>query len=232
MRRNNSAEEKKKAGLSGSAYLIGITGGVGAGKSAVLSEIKACFPVFLIEADETGRELMEPGKPVFSALLAHYGEEILLSDGTIDRRKLSDIGMKDEESQKILNGLEHPIIKDEILRRIREIEDGGKDALGKKTERPVILLEAALLVEGNLSELCDEVWYIFAPKAVRLKRLRESRGYSREKALSIMARQLSYREFRAHSDYVIHNGSDFTITQADIHRRMKEIFTSLCDSEV
>ena len=124
------------------------------------------------------------------------------------------------------------IIKDEILRRIREIEDGGKDALGKKTERPVILLEAALLVEGNLSELCDEVWYIFAPKAVRLKRLRESRGYSREKALSIMARQLSYREFRAHSDYVIHNGSDFTITQADIHRRMKEIFTSLCDSEV
>ncbi len=224
MRRNNSAEEKIKAGLSGQSFLLGITGGVGAGKSRVLSTIKADFPVFLIEADEVGRELMEPGKAVFSALVAHYGEEILLPDGTIDRKKLSDIGMKDEESQKTLNALEHPIIREEILRKIREIE--------KTHEKPVVLLEAALLVEGHLAELCDEVWYIFAPKEERIRRLMKSRGYSRKKALSIMARQLSYREFRAHSDYMIRNGSDFTITQAEIDRRMKEIYASLCDSEV
>ena len=225
MRQNNAEEEKKKAGLSGKAFLIGITGGVGAGKSRVLGEIKARFPVHLILADEVGRELMEPGKPVFSALRAHYGEEILLPQGTIDRRKLSDIGMKDEESQRVLNELEHPIIRKEILRQIRGIEE-------RSESRPVILLEAALLVEGHLAELCDEVWYIFAPKEERIRRLMKSRGYSRKKALSIMARQLTYREFRAHSDYLIHNGSDFSITQAEIDRRMKEIYASLCDSEV
>ncbi len=260
MRRNNSAEEKIKAGLSGQSFLLGITGGVGAGKSRVLSTIKADFPVFLIEADEVGRELMEPGKAVFSALVAHYGEEILLPDGMIDRRKLAEIGLRDEESQRVLNELEHPVIKDEILRRIQRIEeeypgktaaasvrkspdenpetglfsDGGSEESGcffVRPRKPVILLEAALLVEGGLSDLCDEVWYIFAPKEERIRRLMKSRGYSRKKALSVMARQLTYREFRTHSDYLIHNGSDFTITQAEIHRRMKEIFTYLCDSE-
>ena len=218
------------------SMVIGITGGIGAGKSTVLSEINALFPVFLIEADEVGRELMEPGKSVFSALVAHYGDEILQEDGQIDRAKLTTIGMKDEESQKTLNAIEHPIIRAEILQRIKDIEQSfpalPADRKLPGQRFPVILLEAALLEEGGLTEVCDEVWFISAPKAVRIKRLQKSRGYTKAKAESIIARQLSYREFLKHSDHVIHNGSDPGKTRAEVSRRMKEIFSLICDSEV
>ena len=227
-------QSKKKAHLrsqrpdAGKSILIGITGGIGAGKSTVLSEIQAFFPVYLIAADEVGRELMEPGKSVFSALTAHYGSEILQEDGTINRAKLSEIGMKDEESQKILNAIEHPIIKDEILKRIAGITEVSQE----NGTKPVILLEAALLVEGGLDTVCDEVWFISAPKEIRVERLIESRGYSRKKALQIIARQLPYRTFLENCDHVIRNGADLSKTQAAVRRRMKEITASLCDSEV
>ena len=97
---------------------------------------------------------------------------------------------------------------------------------------PVILLEAALLIEGKLDEICDEVWFVSAPKPVQIRRLMENRGYSRKKAESIIARQLSYRDFLRHSDHVIHNGSDFSKTTAEIDRLMKGIYATICDSEV
>ncbi len=238
MRRNKDRSPLSQDGSAekcrrnyGNSCVVGITGGVGAGKSTVLSDIKARFPVFLIEADEVGRELMEPGKSVFSALVAHYGKTILSGDGSIDRAKLAEIGLKDEESQRTLNAIEHPLIRDEILKRIAEIE-----ALSKKdtdhVRVPVILLEAALLIEGGLTAICDEVWFVSAPKKIRIERLKKSRGYTDQKAGQIIARQLSYREFLKNADHVIHNGSDFSKTRAEIDRRMKEIYASLCDSEV
>ena len=225
MRPSKKKKQADRPRNSDKSFLIGITGGIGAGKSTVLDAIKARFPVFLIEADETGRKLMEPGKSVFLALVRHYGPQILREDGTIDRVKLTEIGMKDEESQKELNEVEHPIIKEEILEEIRRIEESC-DTM------PVILLEAALLIEGKLDEICDEVWFVSAPKPVRIRRLMENRGYSRKKAESIIARQLSYREFLRHADRVIHNGSDFSKTTAEIDRLMKGIYATICDSEV
>lgn len=206
MRQNNGKEDRfpdKK--------VIGITGGVGAGKSSVLTHILTHFDVSVLMADNVGAELMEPGKSVFIALIQAYGKEILKDNGEIDKKKLARIAFQDEESQKKINAVEHPLIKEEIERRIKE------------DPKKVIFLEAALLYEGGLVPSCDEVWYITANRRTRLKRLQKDRGYSLQKCRSIMKRQLSPREFKHFSDVVIKNNGKFERTAEKIDREMERI---------
>ena len=177
-------------------YVIGVTGGVGAGKSTVVKYISAFYRVEVIMADETGRELMKPGKRLFSALTEAYGEEILDESGRIDTKKLSEIAFKDEESQEKINAIEHPVIREEIIDEI------------KNSRYDVVFLEAALLIEGGLKEICDEIWLITATEETRIERLMKSRGYTEEKCRTLMALQMSDKEFKKHCTLVIHNNKD------------------------
>ncbi len=189
--------------------VIGITGGVGAGKSRVLDHLKKKYGCALLIADDIGRELMAPGKSVYQALVAHYGQEILLEDGRVDKKKLSALAFENDETQRELNAVEHPVIREEIEKRI------------EASDARVILLEAALLLEGGLKPLCSEVWYIYAPEKVRLRRLMKSRGYTEEKGRDMIARQKSDAEFRAGADRVVNNFGPFFLTKIRLCRLMR-----------
>ena len=182
-------------------YIIGILGGVGSGKSTVLNYITSHYQAEAIYADEVGRELMRPGKSVYYALLEVYGDALLSADGTIDKEKLSAIVYESETSQKEVNGIEHPLIKSEIESRILN------------ARARVIFLEAALLIEGGLKEICDEIWMITADREIRIRRLMENRQYSRKRCEAIMALQMDEQTMKKHAQIRIDNGNDFSETQ-------------------
>ncbi len=99
--------------------VIGVTGGIGAGKSSVLSYLKRHTMSRVIQADTVGRELMEPGRSVYQALVSAYGDKILKEDGAIDKQALAKIGFSSKEAQLKLNALEHGLIREEIIKRIK-----------------------------------------------------------------------------------------------------------------
>lgn len=191
--------------------VIGITGGVGAGKSTVLDYIRQHYDTEIIYADEVGRALMEPGESVYEALVSYYGDEILNEDGTIDRPALAALGLKNEESQQVLNGIEHPLIRDEILRQI------------ESSEKNIVFLEAALLKEGGLTEICSEVWVVKADTEIRIRRLMENRGYTEETCRMIIERQLSEEEFEGIADVILLNNGKPGKVWLQTDREMKRI---------
>lgn len=186
--------------------VIGITGGVGAGKSAVLAHLRE-RGAFVIEADAVARELMGPGSGILREIADSFGEDVLLPDGSLDRAKLSDIVFSDRGKLKLLNSLTHPAVKREIKKR----------AEAARRERPVFV-EAALLIEDHYEEICDRFWYVYAPDEVRRARLKASRGYSDEKISAILKNQLGDKEFRSHCAAVIDNGGARRETEEQIDR--------------
>ena len=183
---------------------IGITGGVGSGKSSVLDYIKNHYSAYVILADEVGHQLMEPGGATYDRLIEVYGNGILMEDGTIDKKKLAEIAFKNSASIQKINGLTHPLIE------MEKIEKSGKYEF--------LFLETAILEESGMSDECDWVWYIHAPDEVRIERLMASRGYSRQRCKAIMKQQMEEEKFYKIADYVIENGGDFEETKAQIHR--------------
>lgn len=186
---------------------IGITGGVGAGKSAVLKYLEEKYKAYIIVADELAKQLEEPGEKVYDALKQGFGEGIIAQDGSLDKKAFSNLIFSDEEALKKANAIIHPAVKGEILKRISEKEAEGCS---------LFVVEAALLIEEGYDNILDELWYIYADEAVRFKRLEENRGYTREKSLSIMRRQKSDIEFRKYCKRIIDNSEDITETQAQI----------------
>lgn len=210
----------KRNNLSRPLPVIGITGGVGAGKSVVLSMLREHFHAEIIQADLVARELMEPGRASYRQVAAHFGKEILAEDGTIDRTALASLVFCNPQLLEELNGLTHPEVKKEITRRIEEIQKRGTASC--------IALEAALLIEGGYEAMLDSLWYIYADKETRLRRLEENRGYSREKSHSIMEQQLGEEEFRTHCDVVIDNSHDREMLYRQLKTTMQDKFGVFC----
>lgn len=188
--------------------LIGVTGGVGAGKSTVLNILKEKYKAHLIFSDDVAKELMEPGGVSYEGVVRAFGEEILEESGKIDRAKLASIVYGDPEKLALLNSLTHPNVRDEILARVDGFYEEDPEAL--------VVLEAALLIEAGYESLLDHLWAVLADREVRIRRLMRDRGYSREKAESIMDSQLSDEAFRAHADYVIDNSGTLEETEKQV----------------
>ncbi len=186
---------------------IGITGGVGAGKSAVLKHIEENYPVRLLVADEAVHRLEEPGQTCFERLVEEFGEKILTKDGYLDKKVFAGIIFSDEEALKKANGILHPAVR-EYIRKEMLIEE--------ERNTPCFVLEAALLIEERYDLLLDELWYVYASEETRILRLMENRGYSREKCLRIMAAQSSEENFRAHCDETIDNDGSVLLMKAQV----------------
>ncbi len=189
-------------------HTIGITGGVGAGKSTILNYLKEQYHAYLIVADELAKELELPGHPCYDKLVEAFGTDILDAEGFIDKKAFAGVIFSDPESLRIANSIIHPEVKEEILKRLHEQEEAGTE---------LFVLEAALLIEEKYDEILDELWYIYTDDAVRSERLKESRGYTDEKIRSIMQQQLSDEEFRRHCKVVIDNSKrpEDTFVQID-----------------
>ena len=188
--------------------VIGVTGGVGSGKSVILSFLEEAYGAKVILADLVAHDLMEPGAKSYKQIVETFGTGILQEDGWIDRQKLGSIVFSDEKELLKLNAITHPNVKEEIKRRIQKIKEEGI--------APMIVLEAALLIEGGYEDVYDELWYVYVEKEVRYERLKEGRGYTREKTDSIMETQLSEEEFRKHADVIIDNSHEIAQTKEQI----------------
>ena len=193
---------------------IGITGGVGAGKSQVLTYIEANYNCKVIRADEVAHLLEEPGHKCYERIVAFLGTDILQEDKTIDKRKMAAAIFTDEKKLIAINEILHPEVKTYILEQIQQESE--------KQEIDFLFVEAALLIEEHYDEILDEIWYIHADAEVRSKRLMESRQYSAEKIADIMGKQLSEEEFRKHCSVVIVNNGDLTVTYKQIDAIMGE----------
>ncbi|MBQ9156361.1 MAG: dephospho-CoA kinase [Eubacterium sp.] len=188
--------------------VLGITGGVGSGKSEVMNMLHDEFGGALILADLVGHDLMQPGEISYEQILARFGRQILDEKGNIDRKSLGAVVFADPEALKDLNQITHPNIHAEIVRRIEAFRQEG--------QVPFIALEAALLIEGGYEDILDQLWYVHVSEENRIKRLMEGRGYTREKSLSIMRQQLSEEEFFRHADVIIDNNGSLDETRESV----------------
>lgn len=193
---------------------IGVTGGVGAGKSQILFFLEENYNCKVIRADEVAHLLEEPGHECYDKIVAVLGSGVLLEDGLIDKKKMAAIIFQDKEKLASINAIIHPEVKKYIIHQIEtEAKVGNIDFL---------FVEAALLIEEHYDEILDEMWYIHTDVEVRSMRLAQSRQYSAEKIADIMRGQLSEEEFRKHCDVVIINNGDLEETYKQIKEKMGE----------
>lgn len=177
--------------------VLGITGGVGCGKSTLLSMLEMKKGAKVILADNLGHEVMEPGTECYEQIVTLLGSSILDETGHIKREKMAQIIYGDDEKRRQVNEIVHPSVKKEIEERIRMWQ-----------AEPLVVVETALMFESGCDAYCDEVWGIFADPEIRIDRLSKSRGYSREKSLSIMQKQMSYEELKQKCSHVLFNDED------------------------
>lgn len=188
--------------------VIGITGGVGSGKSEVLKFLASRERAVVCQSDEVAKILQRKGTACFEKIVEHFGGSILAEDGELSRSALAEIVFHDKNELLSLNAIVHPAVEDYIRNWICE---------EKKKETELFFLETALLIEANYDELfCDEVWYVHANDEVRVKRLKYSRGYSDDKIEAIMNSQRTKEEYMDACDRVIDNSRSFEETSVQI----------------
>lgn len=187
--------------------VIGITGGVGSGKSAVTTILVEKYHAYHINTDIIAREQMQKDGVSFKKVVKAFGTDILAADGEIDRKKLGEIVFHDDEKLKKLNQLTHPNVKKAVKKIIRQ---------KKKEKVPFVLMESAILYRAGFSNLCDELWYIYATEETRTKRLKDSRGYTDEKVRSMMSKQDTEEHFREVCTVVIDNNGSFEDVQKQV----------------
>ena len=193
--------------------LIGITGGVGAGKSTILEYIKAHYRCRVYLADQVAHAVKEPGQPCYEALVELLGREVLEENGQIHKGRMAERILRDENLLEQVNALVHPAVRAYLLEKVREAREEGWAEL--------FFIEAALLIECGYRDIVDEMWYVHAGEDLRSGRLRESRGYSPEKIGQIMGSQLTEEGFRAGSDFVIDNSGTPEESYRQIRRRLE-----------
>lgn len=193
---------------------VGITGGVGSGKSRVLEYLAGERQMCVYQADVLAHQLQEPGTSCYNKICAYFGKEICTEDGHIDRRKLGAIVFADPKKLEVLNQLVHPAVEMRIQELIREEEEKGS---------AFFVLEAALLHKKFYRDILDEIWYIHVREDVRKERLFLARGYSEEKTTSIIQAQPSEEVFHAISDRVIDNSGAFEQTILQMEAAIKEL---------
>lgn len=189
--------------------IIGITGGVGAGKTEVIKMIEQLCSCIVVTADRLARKLEQKGEVCFEPLLDLLGDEVLDENGEIDAAKMSRMIFAPgaEDLLAGVNAIVHPAVKTRILQMIREEEKKGTD---------YFFIEAALLIEDHYDTIVDEMWYIYADEDTRRKRLKESRGYSDSKIDDIFASQSSDDVFRRFCSVVIDNSGSIEDTKIQL----------------
>lgn len=190
--------------------VIGVTGGVGSGKSEILSYIQKNYSCEIVFADDLAKEMQKPGTACYASLVELLGADILDREGAVIKAVMAEKIFADSTLLAKVNDLIHPAVVAEILDRIAFARNSGKILL--------FFVEAALLIENGFDKICDEMWYIHAREDVRRERLMRSRGYSEEKVAAIMAKQLPERTFREKCQVVIDNSASLADSIRQIDR--------------
>ncbi|MBC1757005.1 dephospho-CoA kinase [Listeria seeligeri] len=185
---------------------IGLTGSVATGKSTVSKMIqKAGIP--LVDADIAARKVVEPGTEGLAEIVAYFGKEILLADGSLNRPKLADIIFKNEEKRQKLNEITHPRVKDYMLAERKRFLAAGEK---------VVFFDIPLLFESHLESLVDQIVVVWVTPETELKRLMERNNLTKEAALARINSQMGIDEKTKKADFVINNNESLEKTEKQV----------------
>ena len=173
-------------------FVVGITGGIGSGKSAVTDHLET-LDITVVDADKVARVVVEPGTSGLTAIVEHFGEEILLADGGLDRAALRKIVFDNPDERKVLEGITHPRIRDEIARQLSQASS------------PYVVLSSPLLLESGQNTFTDYVVVVDVPEEVQLRRTMARDDNSEALVKQIMAAQLDRQTRLARADTSITN---------------------------
>jgi dephospho-CoA kinase len=187
--------------------LIGLTGGVGSGKSTVATMLRELGAV-VVDADEASHAVYEPGTPGFDAVVGEFGD-YYVSDGHIDRQRLGELIFKDAASRRRLNAIVHPLVRDWMAARTAEAVEHGAD---------VVVQDVPLLFENGLDPLFSSVVLVYVPEEMQLARLIEGRGFTPERARAVIATQVPIEEKRRRAHIVIDNSGTLEQTRSQVEQ--------------
>ncbi len=196
--------------------IVGLTGGIGAGKSTIAKLCKDHFKLAVIETDQVAKDQMMPGGCSYEGVVHEFGTGILKANGEIDREALAKLIFADPDKVKKINAITHPNVKIFTLKEIERLDTSH--------QYEAVLVETALLFEARFDKFCDETWCVYASTESRKRRLYESRGYSMEKIDSIFANQDKEEYAFNHCTHVIENEDSTTTEQ--LLARLKEILSN------
>ncbi|MGP3921746.1 dephospho-CoA kinase [Streptomyces sp. 8N616] len=192
---------------------VGLTGGIGAGKSEV-SRLLASYGAVIVDADRIAREVVEPGTPGLAAVVAEFGPEILAPDGTLDRPRLGTVVFNDPERLRALNAIVHPLVG----ARSAELEASAAGA-----DAAVVVHDVPLLTENDLAGLYDLVVVVDASPGTQLDRLVGLRGMAESEARSRMAAQATREQRLAVADLVIDNDGPLEALEPQVRKVWEEL---------
>ena len=196
--------------MSAQQFVVGITGGIGSGKSAVTDYLET-KGITVVDADKVARVVVEPGTSGLAAIAEHFGRNILLPNGMLDRAALRKIVFDEPDERKVLEGITHPLIREEIARQLSEAGS------------PYVVLASPLLLESGQSSFADYVVVVDVPESVQLSRTMTRDDNSEQLVKSIMAVQLDRETRLARSDTSISNEG----TLEELHTRVDALHTDL-----
>ena len=191
-------------------FVVGITGGIGSGKSAVTDHLET-LRITVVDADKVARVVVEPGTPGLAAIAEHFGEDILLADGRLDRAALRNIVFDNPDERKVLEGITHPRIRDEISRQLSEANS------------PYVVLSSPLLLESGQNTFADYVVVVDVPEEVQLTRTMARDNNSEALVKQIMAAQLDRKTRLSRADTSIMNDGSLEA----LYERVKKLHEDL-----
>lgn len=189
--------------------IVALTGGIASGKS-VVAEVLEELGCYIHHADKIAHDLMEPEKPAWKKIVAHFGKKILNEDKTINRSRLGKIIFSDEKERRFLNELMHPL----VLEKKKEVSS----RLEKEGHYNIFISEAALTIEAGFADFFDKIIMTYCKKEVQKKRLMERDGISRKQTIKIIKSQMQPQEKMKYADYIIDTSSSLQSTVEQTER--------------
>ena len=186
--------------------IIGLTGGIGSGKSTVARAFEALGAAW-VDADDVAREIVLPGEPALLAIKQHFGEQVIYSDGTLNRAALREIIFQSPEQRLWLESVTHPNIRERITQHLTQLKAQGA---------PYVLLVSPLLFESGQNALVDRTIVIDVPQALQVARTLQRDGVSESQVHAILAAQLPREQRLAQADDVIDNSRDHASMMAQV----------------
>ena len=202
-----------KPNKGGKTRLIGLSGGAGSGKSEVITYLVERWGAEPIILDDVARGLQSPGGACYAGMCSLFPEAVL-DDGSLDRRKIGEMVYINKDLLAALNDLVHPAVRIETDRLIAEY---------RREEKPLVVLECALLYESGYDCICDEVWYIYAGEETRIRRLKTTRLYSDDRIRGIFENQMAEEELSSRADRIVNNDGLLESTRSELDKYCKEI---------
>ncbi|MDK8182368.1 dephospho-CoA kinase [Paenibacillus sp. UMB4589-SE434] len=192
---------------------IGLTGGIASGKSTV-SAMLVDKGARLVDADRIAREIVLPGSPVLAQIAERFGQDMLLQDGALDRKRLGAVVFGDEAERKALEGITHPAIRQRMLEQMRSYEQEQPDKL--------VVVDVPLIYESRMESLFEAVMVVYVHHQVQLERLMKRDSLTEQQAKLRLAAQMDIEEKRSRADYVIYNDQGIEHTARQVHEFLSQ----------